>query len=152
MGQRGPGVALELAMALSLAGVLAGGCSQAQSLLAQPFVGEVEGCEPRIDAVLCRRIAETAVAAIGGPAVSADTLSVSTWDSCENDQVVGMAPAAAGGATCYSVMGGGYAGGERLANGAYRGGTPVEIEAVVWADENDMLQAAVKVTEVSLEP
>ncbi len=133
-------------------GTLASGCGQVQGMLIEPFVGAVDDCSPRIEAALCRRIAETAVAAIGGPAVSADTLSVSTWDSCENDQVVGMAPAAARGTTCYSVMGGGYAGGERLGNGANRGGTPVEIEAVVWSDNDGTLHAAVQTAPVELVP
>ena len=103
--------------------------------------------------MLCRRIAELAVASIQGlPAVAADTAQVSTWDSCENDQVVGMAPAAAEGTACYSVMGSGYAGGERLGNGAYRGGTPIQFEAVVWATADGALRASVTATPLELEP
>jgi hypothetical protein len=127
------------------------GCGDVQGMLNKPFVGAVDDCGPRIEAALCRQIAETAVAAIPGPAVAADRLSVSTWDSCQNDQVVGMAPAAAEGTTCYTVMGSGYAGGERLGGGAYRGGTPLTLEAVVWADEDGALRAVVKTAEVDLE-
>lgn len=126
-------------------------CGQVQGMLNQPFVGAVDDCSPRIEAALCRRIAETAVAAIPGPAVAADRISVSTWDSCQNDQVVGMAPAAAEGTTCYVVMGSGYAGGERLGDGMYQGGTPLTLEAVVWADDDGTLRAVVKTEEVVLE-
>ncbi len=128
------------------------GCGQVQGLLAQPFVGELSDCSPQIEATLCRRIAEAAVFSIKGPAVAADGLSVSQWDSCQNEQVVGFASGAAQGKVCYSVMGSGYAGGERLAPNTYRGGTPVEIEAVVWSDKDGTLQAAVKATPVEMVP
>jgi hypothetical protein len=137
---------------LLVLGSVAGGCGQVQSVLNEPFVGAVDDCSPRIEAALCRRIAETAIRAIPGPAVAADRLSVGTWDSCQNDQVVGMAPAAASGSTCYTVMGSGYAGGERLGGGAYRGGTPIALAAVVWAEADGALRAVVRTEEVSLEP
>jgi hypothetical protein len=148
-----PGIKASGTVVLVLAvAVLAAGCSQAQSLLAQPFVGEVQDCTPHIEAALCHRIAEAAVFSIKGPAVSADGLSVSEWDSCQNEQLVAFAPGAAQGKVCYVVMGSGYAGGERIAPNTYRNGTPVDIEAAVWTDNQGNLHAAAKSTPTELVP
>jgi hypothetical protein len=144
-------LARALAMSLGLAVALsAGACSQVQGVLATPFLGAVEDCGPHIDADLCRRIGEEAIRSIKGPAVSSESVTVSQWDACTNEQVVAVAPGAAQGKVCYSVMGSGYAGGERVAPGTYRNGTPVEIDAVVWSDKDGGLHAAVKATPVDI--
>jgi hypothetical protein len=109
-----------------------------------PWVGTISECGQGLDAVACRSIAEAAFAAYPGPALAADSVEVEAWASCDLDDVRMIAEAAAGGTTCYSVMAVATSGGQRVAEGIYKGGTIVLVESVVWLDPEGKMHAVTR--------
>lgn len=123
-----------LTATFAAAAVLASGCAATT-----PTVGTIASCGPGLDAAACRTIAQVALSAYQGPALSADNIAVDVWASCVLAQV---AEAAKDGTTCYSVTALlGTSGGRRVAEGTYEGGTPVNIDGLVWLDGSGTLHA-----------
>ncbi len=112
-----------------------------------PTVGTISECGQGLDPVTCRTIAQAAFAAYPGPALAADNVEVELWASCTLDAVRTIAEAAASGTTCYSVMADANSGGQRLAEGIYKGGTPVLVESVVWLDPEGKMHAVTRATQ-----
>ena len=113
-----------------------------------PTVGTISGCPQGLDAVACRTIAQAAFAAFQGPALAADEVFVEVWASCDLDGVRAIAEAAADGTTCYSVEAlQAVSGGQRIAEGVYKGGTIVSVESVVWLDPEGTMHAVTRATQ-----
>lgn len=112
-----------------------------------PIVGTISLCEGGLDPVTCRSIAEFSFAAYPGPALAADNVEVGVWASCALDDVRMIAEAATSGTTCYGVGAlGAISGGQRTAEGAYQGGTLVDVESVVWLDAEGKMHAVTLAT------
>src|SRR4051812_18072385 len=89
-----------------------------------PTVGTIASCGPGLDPTACRGIAQAALTAYQGPALSADNIDVDVLASCDLSDVTEMSADAARSATaCYNVTAlGGNSGGRRVSEGAYQGG------------------------------
>lgn len=125
-----------------IAPFLLAGCFAANT----PTVGTISSCGPGLDAASCRNIAQIALNAYPGPALSADKISVDLWASCDLDGVEALSPqAATDGVTCYGVNAlAANSGGRRVAEGVYDGGSLVNIESLVWTDAAGHLHAVTK--------
>jgi len=133
---------LLLATTLGAAGLVASACGATMT----PTVGTIDSCGPGLNAQRCRAIAQAAFTAFKGPALSADGITVHPWASCDLAGVIDLSPEAAeNGVTCYSVGAlGATSGGRRVAEGAYQGGQPVNIEGLVWLDARGSLHAVTR--------
>jgi hypothetical protein len=137
----GPPVRLVRAAFAIIISVMLAGCFATGT----PWVGTISECGQGLDAVACRTIAQAAFAAFQGPALAADDVQVEVWASCDLDAVRAFAEAAADGTTCYSVGAlGAVSGGQRIAEGVYKGGTPVSVESVVWLDAEGKMHAVTR--------
>lgn len=123
-----------------ISSVILAGCFATGS----PWVGTISDCGQGLDAAACRRIAEAAFAAYPGPALAADSVEVEAWASCDLDDVRMITEAAAGGTTCYGVMAVATSGGQRIAEGIYKGGTIVLVKSVVWLDPEGKMHAVTR--------
>jgi Flp pilus assembly protein CpaB len=127
-----------------IAPLLLAGCFAAST----PTAGTISSCAAGLDAVRCRDIAQTAMNAYEGPALSADKIEVAEWESCHLPAVeMRSTEAASDGVTCYGILAVANSGGRRVSEGVYDGGTMVTMDSVVWTDAAGALHAVTKATQ-----